>query len=440
MATTSSTTAYQLPPQYIQDYLGGGKEGVPGLFPLLNQSMTNQFGNMGTPGATPFTYGGERIAGFSPEEQTSFGLANSAVGSYLPFMQKQEDLYNQGIGAARYGAATEEGLAREGLRGGIAGLEEGMGRLRGLEGRFGNQLGTARDYLTRSGEMGVGATQQFDPNMAQNFYNPYEEDVVQQTLQDTREGLARGDMALRDNAASSGAFGGSRGRITSDELARGVGRGAAEAVGGIRQTGYANAMSNASNAFEQQQRRQAGAAGLLGNIGGGLGSFAGQQAALGQNVAGGIAGLGMQGANLFRGAGSQIGGLQNNLGGQLAGYGGAFGSMGTQLGNAQRNDIGLLGSVGGAKRGMEQAGNDLAYQNFVGQYNLPATLLGQYSGIAQGIAPLGGGTSTATQTTPGIDYLSSGLGGFSSALGQTAGGRYTDKRARPEDRYRGGGR
>lgn len=422
MAETSSTTAYTLPPQYIQDYLGGGEAGVPGLFPLLNQSMTNQFGSMGTPGATPFTYGGERIAGFDPREQQSFALADSAIGSYLPFMQRQEGLYDEGIGAARLGATTEEGLAREGLRGGISGIEEGVRGLRGLEGRFGNQLGTARDYLTSAGQMGAGATQQFDPRMAQNFYNPYEQDVVQQTLQDTREGLARGDMAVRDQAASSGAFGGSRGRINSEELARSVGRGAAEAVGGLRQTGYANAMANAANAFEQQQRRQAGAAGLFGNIGGGLGSFAGQQAALGQNVAGGIAGLGMQGANLFRGTGAQLGGAQSNLGGQLAGYGGAFGSLGNQLGGAQRRDISLLGAVGGANRGMNQAQNDLNYQNFVGQYNLPATLLGQYSGIAQGIAPLAGGTSTATRTVPGIDYLSSGLGGFSSALGQTAAG------------------
>ena len=68
------------------------------------------------------------------------------------------------------------------------------------------------------------------------------------------------------------------------------------------------------------------------------------------------------------------GGLQQATGNQL-------GAIGNNLGNLQRRDISLLGSVGGAQRNMNQAINDLAYQNFVGQYNLPQNLLGQYSGI-----------------------------------------------------------
>tara|TARA_R110001592_G_scaffold28304_3_gene104160 strand:- start:5873 stop:7147 length:1275 start_codon:yes stop_codon:yes gene_type:complete len=424
MAETGSSTQYNLPPQYIQDYLSGGKAGIPGLFPLLNASMANQFNTMGNPGATPFTYGGQRIAGFDPREKESFALADSAIGSYLPFMQQQEGLYNQGIGAARSGAAMEESLAREGLRGGIAGIEEGAQRLRDVQPRFDQQLNDARGYLQTSGQLGLGATQQFDPRMAEQYFNPYEDQVVQQALKDTREGLSQADMGLRGNAVSSGAFGGSRGRITSDDLARQVGRGTAEAVGGLRSTGYQNALSNASNAFEQQQRRQAGAAGLFGNLGGGLGSLAGQQAGLGADIAGGIAGLGLQGGNLFRGTGSQIGNAQRNLSANYGNYGSMFGNLGNQLGANQRADIGLLGAVGGANRNMNQAGLDLDYNNFVGQYNLPAALLGQYSGIAQGISPLAGGSATATRYAPGIDYLSSGLGGFSEAFGNSVyGGR-----------------
>ena len=81
MAETQNTVSQQLPPQYIQDFLagrGGGSE-VPGLFPLLNQSMVNQFSTMGQPGATPFTYQGERIAGFDPRETAGFQLADQAL-------------------------------------------------------------------------------------------------------------------------------------------------------------------------------------------------------------------------------------------------------------------------------------------------------------------------------------------------------------------------
>ena len=60
----------------------------------------------------------------------------------------------------------------------------------------------------------------------------------------------------------------------------------------------------------------------------------------------------------------------------------------------------------------------------MGQYNLPSQLLGQYSGIAQGIAPLGGAQGTQTTGTPGIDYTSSALGGFMGALGNTVMGGY----------------
>ena len=422
MAEQQTTTSYSLPPQYIQDYLGGNQAGVPGLFPLLNSSMSYQFKGLGEPGATPFTYEGERIAGFTPREIQAFGMADQAIGSYLPYMQRQEGLYNQGIGAATQGTGIEEGMARAGLGRGLSATDEATARMRGIEPRFANQLGGAREMLGRSGILGLGATQQFDPRMAQQFYNPYEEDVVQQTLSDAREGLAKGDIALRDAAVGSGAFGGSRGRLTQEDLARQIGRGTAEAVGGIRAGGYNNAMANASNAFERQQGRQAGAAGLFGNIAGGLGSLAGQQAALGSNIAGGIAGLGAQGSNMLRGTGSQIGGAYGNLANQYGGFGNMFGSLSQSLPAMQRSDIGLMGSVGGTNRGMNQAINDLGYQNFVGQYNLPATLLGQYSGIAQGIAPLAGGTATTTTAVPGIDYMSAGLGGFANALGQTAAG------------------
>ena len=99
-----------------------------------------------------------------------------------------------------------------------------------------------------------------------------------------------------------------------------------------------------------------------------------------------------------------------------------MGAIGSNLGNLQRRDIGLLGSVGGANRGMNQAINDLTYQNFVGQYNLPQNLLGQYSGVSQGIAPLAGATGYNMTQPPNVDYLSSGLGGFTNAVGQTYGG------------------
>ena len=97
MATNQTTTSYTLPPQYIQDFLAGNQQGVAGLFPLLNQSLQNQFQTMGDPGATPYTYAGERIAGFSPRELEAFRLSDQAIGSYIPYLNRQQDLYESGL-------------------------------------------------------------------------------------------------------------------------------------------------------------------------------------------------------------------------------------------------------------------------------------------------------------------------------------------------------
>jgi len=495
MADNQTTTSYTLPPQYIQDFLAGNQQGVAGLFPLLNQSLQNQFQTMGDPGATPFTYGGERIAGFSPRELEAFKLSDQAIGSYMPYLNRQQDLYesglqsgisglqeagsrlrglenlqNQGFGRAEqlFGSGTDEimrgadrasGLANLGTQRSLAGLGDATSTARGAYGLLGSQLGgsnlTARGTLQDAARTSLGATREFDPRSASRFMNPFENQVVQQTLRDIREQGSMADQRRRAGEVASGAFGGSRSRLQASELADAQRQAELEAVGRLRMAGFGNAQQQAQNAFEQQQRRQAGAASQLGNIAGGLGSLAGQQATAGQNLAnqfanygqaGGLAlqnlgatqaglgsmrgqALGNLGSNIANLTGQRVGLGQNiagglgNLGLQQANLmrttGQGIGQLGNNLGALQRQDIGLLGSVGGANRNMNQAANDLAYQNFVGQYNLPSQLLGQYSGIAQGIAPLGGAQGTQTTGTPGIDYTSSALGGFMGALGNT---------------------
>jgi len=495
MADNQTTTSYTLPPRYIQDFLAGNQQGVAGLFPLLNQSLQNQFQTMGDPGATPYTYGGERIAGFSPRELEAFKLSDQAIGSYMPYLNRQQDLYESGLqsgisglqeaggrlrglegiqdrgfgraeqlfgsgtGEIMRGADRASGLANLGTQRSLAGLGDATSTARGAYGLLGSQLGgsnlTARGTLQDAARTSLGATREFDPMSASRFMNPFENQVVQQTLRDVREQGSMADQRRRANEVASGAFGGSRSRLQASELADAQRQAEIEAVGRLRMGGFGNAQQQAQNAFEQQQRRQAGAASQLGNIAGGLGSLAGQQATAGQNLAnqfanygqagglalqnlgateaglGGMRGqaLGNLGSNVANltgqrvGLGQNIAGSLGNLGLQQAGLmqntGAGIGQLGGQLGALQRQDIGLLGSVGGANRKMDQAINDLAYQNFVGQYNLPTQLLGQYSGIAQGIAPLGGAQSNQTTGTPGIDYNSSALGGFWNALGNT---------------------
>ena len=183
--------------------------------------------------------------------------------------------------------------------------------------------------LRRGEETALGSAEMFDPSSVSRFMDPFESQVVQQTLEDINRQAAMDDIALRDRAISQGAFGGSRGRISQEELARQVGRGAAEAVSGIRSRGFGQALGSAQSAFESQQARQAGLGAMQAGLGGQQAAIGAQQAALGGQLAGlgaaqaglgqqygqigqGIAGLGQQGQSQL---GTQIG-LLNQLGQQ----------------------------------------------------------------------------------------------------------------------------
>ena len=462
----SLTTQYTLPPRFLQDFLigGGPQSGVPGLFPLLNQNLASQFATLGVPGATPFTYQGQRIAPFSQQEQRAFNLTDQAIGSYLPYLRDYEALSRQGLDAGLAGISEAEQLQRRGaseILGGadlasqnigrgvdmsLAGLGGATSAARGAYGLLSNQLGntgmTARNALADARNVALGATRQFDPSGISAFMNPYEDLVVQQALDDVRRAGSSADQQRRAQAIDAGAFGGGRSRLLAAELGEAQRKAELETAAGLRASGFNTALDAARTAFENQQRRQAGAASQLGNIAGGIGSLAGQQATAGQNLANMLASYGLSGGaelqNLgatqsalgqlrggaFGTLGSNLSSLGRNRGAMLTSLGTTLGNIGNRLGQLQRQDISLLGNIGSTQRGMQQGLNDLAYQNFVGQYNLPQTLLGQYGQFAQGIGPLLGQTQFASSSTPDIAYTSSALGGFSDALGRTIANPY----------------
>ena len=186
-------------------------------------------------------------------------------------------------------------------------------------------------------------------------------------------------------------------------------RGAAERVGAIRSAGFGDAARRAQSAFETQQARQAGQANLLGRLAGQQAGIGSAIAGLGTNfgnllgrTAGGLGALGGNLANIYgQGArdiysgGAGLGQLGLGAGSQLAG----LGSLGSNL---LGTDIGRLASMGGMQQGLDQRGLDLAYGNFVGQYNLPMQTIGSAAGLASGLAPSMGGT-TVQQTSAGND-------------------------------------
>ena len=204
---------------------------------------------------------------------------------------------------------------------GLSPLEIQARQMAGGLGDFGGQLSEAQGLMRRS-------TGEYNPWMTQQYYNPYEEDVVQQTIRDAQEAQQRSGIQRRQQALSSGAFGGSRGRMLAEEAQRGFGRGLGETLGGIRQRGYEGAQRAGMGEF---------------------GRARGAERAAGQ----GIAGLGQQGYDMLRG------------------------------------QIGMLGGLGATGRGIQDANNLYRYQAATQMAEEPWTRMGRGLSMLQGIAPYG---------------------------------------------------
>ena len=331
----------QAPAPYVGQFL------QQGIFPYASTFLHDQFAKYGEADSSPFTYTGQRVAGFDPREQYGMQLSDAAIGSYRPYLRQQSSLLDEA----------------------------------GRSVRAGQDLG--RGLYGRSEDTGYSSTAGFDPRGIGSYYNPYEEDVVQQTLKDVREGLSKGDMALRDEAVGGGAFGGARSRLRREDLAADTARGAAEAVGNIRSRGYQDAANRDQQAFESRMGR--------------LGGLAGLQSQLGQ----GYFGMGLQGGQ------------------GLAGFGGAYGGMAPALQGLQQQDIQSMMGMGGLGRGRQQSLMDLNYQNFVGQYNLPMQTLQNVGALTASLGPLAGGygyaggapTSNASYTPAGGTIGGTAVGG-----------------------------
>ena len=284
-----------------------GRGGTFGLFPSLQGYMANQFRNLGVADTNPYTYSGERIAGFSPREEYAMRMADAGIGSYLPYLQRSHGL-------------MEDALASTG-----AGTREAAGYLRD-----------------------VGASQ-YDPATAyQEYMDPYEDAVVQQSLEDLNRAYTTADIGRRASEVGAGAFGGARSQLAQRDADEDFQRGAMREVANIRSRGYGSAQQQAQSEFaRRQQARLAASSGLSG--------LAGQLAS------------------------AQMGGAQG-----MQGLGGLYQSMSDA-------DIGRMMNIGGMDRARNQALMDLNYQNFVGQYNLPMQMLTQYGNLISGVGPLAGG-------------------------------------------------
>ena len=498
-----------------------GLDGQGGFIPGAMQAAETTFFN---PDGTPRVVEEQR-AGFTGDQTAGMDLARSNVGIQDRFLSGAEGAFQQGVSDIGQGIERGRGFQQRGLQelqSGIGNLQGELGGVegiaRGAAGKFGTQLGgiagrgigatdrfgrriggvegmargAADAFGTQLGGIagrGIGSTDRFgrrigesegllrgttgayDQGLTSQFYNPYEDQVVQQTIDDVFEAGEKQDMAARARDIQTGgesAFG-SRARLSAGERREALGRGLGEALGGIRSRGFSEAQQTGLGEFARQRQAErlasSGLAGLSGQrlgaqqaLGSQLTGLAGAQLGAQQNLSNQLSGLASSELGAQQALGSQLTGLagaqlgaQQNLGSTLAGLAGTrFGAAqtgagalsnmgalesqyGQSLANAQFGlgsnlqnlgaarqqagafDVNQLLSSGAVQQAQDQAVLDAQRRNQLQAQQAP---LAQYQALAPfvSMAPAGQFT-TQTQFSPRPSALQAGLSTGLGAFG-----------------------
>ena len=223
-------------------------------------------------------------------------------------------------------------------------------------------------------------------NPMQRYMSPYQQGVInvqkEQAFRDANR--MRSDIGLK--AAQMGGLGGYREGIVESNLNRDL----MQQIGDIQQKGQQAGYQNAQQMFEADRAAKLAA---------------------GQQQLGAAQQLG----------GLDMSGLQQRL--SSAQQLGAFAPIAQQMAMSR---IGALGGAGQARRGFQQAGMDIGYQDFLRQQGYPQQQLGFQSDILRGLQLRPSETVSQYAQRPGLfqQAMGTGLGalGLYQGMGRGGGG------------------
>jgi hypothetical protein len=107
----------------------------------------------------------------------------------------------------------------------------------------------------------------FDQSMVDQYYNPFQQQVIDQTLADIERQRQMASQNLGQQATAARAFGGSRQGVAEGVMAGEFGRTAAQTAANLRSQGYQSALQQAM--AQQLANQQAGLAGAQFRLGAG---------------------------------------------------------------------------------------------------------------------------------------------------------------------------
>ena len=335
---------------------------------------------------TPYqAYGGQRNASFTADQQAAMGDIRG-MESPEQFAQASNMYGNMG----NMGASA----AMQGLGG--AGIAQGMGMGQAAMGA-GRAFGSA-DAMGQRGQSAVdqgmqrafadSTPQAFGADQAQQYTNPFQQNVTDTALRKAREEATRQGNLANLSAAGRGTAGGTR-QAVMDSMRN---RDTATQLSDVQMQGSMRGYENAQQQFERDQGRRMGSAKLGATMAGqGFGAMgqAGQQ----------YGALSGQGYNAM--------GQANNLLGQAGMQGMAQGAAGLgKMGQAQEaSDFARYQAQMGIGD-KQQAYNDRQlqtdYGDFLRQRDYGKENLNFYSGILRGLPNTMGSTAISYGAQPNL--------------------------------------
>jgi hypothetical protein len=265
----------------------------------------------------------QQVAGFSPTQQAAMQQAYGGIGAYQPFL----DAAQQTQAAA---------------------------------------LGTTGAGVQALGQMN------FDPNRAQAFMDPYQQNVTNEALKEIDRQQQMASNQLAGKAVQAGAFGGSRFGLQQSELARNA-----------QDLRSRRIFEDLSRNFQQAQSAASA-------------------------------------ANTQR---LQQGQMFGQLGKATSGIGGVMAGLGAQTQQLGQQDVNQLMGIGGMQQQLGQRELDTGTANLAAMQNAPFQRLSAGAGIMGQLLPGGAGTQVVAplaQTNPyaqAAGLIATGAGGLGALIG-----------------------
>ena len=355
-----------------------------GLLGDVQQYIKDQIA-AGMPAETAY-----KIAGLTAPENAAISAAGSGIGAYQPFLQAGEAAIQGGQNILT-GSAMPSLQQAEATTGASQNIINQAAQLAGA------QRAVPYTYQQAAAQTAAGI----------GSFNPFEEQVVQQSLNDIARQRDLAQQGLRAQSVGAGAFGGSRQAVAEQELGRNALEQMGRTSGQLRQAGF-----DATMARRMQEAQLYGDLGI-------------QYGQLGQQDVAQLGDLAQNQLQLGQGLGS--------LSAQYGQYGSALGQLGVQQAgigeigqNVRTSQIGNALSAGNLQRGIDQSALDATRLTNVQAQQYPYQQYGFLSDIYAGI-PTSQSTITASsapQVSPFQTALGLGISGLSAAAGASKAGLF----------------